>query len=241
MCGRYAMSANVADLSTVFGASDELDHELVPRYNIAPMTRVVVVRRTAKSPGPVLSSARWGLVPHWSRDDRIGARMINARAETVATSRAFAPAFASRRCIVPATGWYEWLRVSDKRKQPYFMSASDNELLGFAGLWELNASLLTCTILTTAALGDLALVHDRMPVVLPGERWTDWLGPGEYPDRLSSLPGEVLNPKIEMRPVGQMVGNVGNDGPELLAAVPAAALAEATPNSPARPDDLRLF
>ena len=116
MCGRYASTRSATDLSTLFDALDETEGELRPDYNIAPTDPVPIVRRSARAESPVLSVARWGLVPAWSRDATGAARMINARAETVVTSRAFATSFASRRCLVPADGWYEWARVADRGK-----------------------------------------------------------------------------------------------------------------------------
>lgn len=175
-----------------------------------------------------LSAARWGLVPHWARDARSGARMINARAETVATTRAYAPSFARRRCLVPADGWYEWLRRDGAPKQPYFMTRADGGVLAFAGIWSIwsggGEPLLTCSVITTAARGDLALVHDRMPLLLPPRRWTAWLAGGGDPADLLAPPAEETLAAIEIRPVGRAVGDVRNDGPELVARVSAPPL-----------------
>src|SRR5262249_23110019 len=121
MCGRYATTRSAADLSALFDAGDQTDDGLAPDYHLAPTDPVPVVRRSRRVEHPVLSVARWGLVPSWARDASGAARMINARAETVATARAYATSFASRRCLVPADGWYEWVRRSSKERQPYFM------------------------------------------------------------------------------------------------------------------------
>ena len=173
----------------------------------------------------VLDTARWGLLPPWAKDPRAGSRMINARAETVATSPAFAPSFARRRCLVPADGWFEWVR-DGKRKQAYYMTPADGSVLAFAGLWSAwgPESMLTCSVLTTAARGGLARVHDRMPLILPRERWADWLAGG-------GDPGDLLRPMtdgelaaVDVRPLRPDVGNVRNNGPHLLEAPPVETL-----------------
>jgi putative SOS response-associated peptidase YedK len=175
-----------------------------------------------------LSVARWGLVPAWAKDPRGGARMINARAETVASSNAFARSFARRRCLVPADGWYEWVRRGTG-KQAYFMTPRDGGVLAFAGVWSSwsapGQALLTCGIITTAAVGDLALVHQRMPLLLPSRSWSAWLTDPAEAGELLIGPTEEELAGIEIRPVGPGVGNVHNDGPELIEMVPAPPLA----------------
>jgi putative SOS response-associated peptidase YedK len=267
MCGRYATSRSSADLSSLFDAVDETDDALAADYNVAPTDPVPVVRVSERVGRPVLSVARWGLVPPWAKDPRVGARMINARVETVATSSAYARPFAQRRCLVPADGWYEWLRLSTG-KQAYFMTPADGSVLAFAGVWtawrgpESGDRLLTFSVLTTAAVGDLAAVHDRMPLVLPPSRWSSWLGltpddsaprrpppddsparlrppPADSPVRLRPPPDLLAPPPeefvagLEIRPVGPAVGDVRNDGPSLLARVDAPPLTESV--------ELRLF
>jgi putative SOS response-associated peptidase YedK len=239
MCGRYATTRSAADLSALFEASDETGG-LAADYNVAPTDPVPIVRATRRQDGPVLSLARWGLVPSWAKDTKGAARMINARAETVATTRAYAPSFAARRCLVPADGWYEWVRQTPDRRQPYFMTPKSGAVLAFAGLWsswgEGDGRLLTCTVLTTAAVGDLALVHDRMPLLLPRQRWRDWLR-GDDPRSLLAPPPPDELAALELRPVGAAVGDVRNDGPELVRQVTAPAL-----RVPAdEPIDLTLF
>jgi putative SOS response-associated peptidase YedK len=165
--------------------------------------------------------------------------MINARAETVATTRAYAPSFATRRCLVPADGWYEWVRRSPRDRQPYFMTRRDGGVLAFAGLWSVwGENTLSCTIVTTAAVGELADVHDRMPLMLPADRWRHWLD-GDVASASALLgppPAEYLD-SIEIRPVGAAVGDVRNDGPGLVERVFAAPL-----GAPAeQPQDLTLF
>jgi putative SOS response-associated peptidase YedK len=223
MCGRYATSRSNVDLSALFEAADETDG-LEPDYNVAPTDPVPIVRVSASAGGRVLSAVRWGLVPAWAKDPKVGARMINARAETVATSSAFAASFARRRCLVPADGWYEWVRGPEKSKQPYFMTLGDDEPCVFAGVWSVwgkdEGRLLTCSIITTAAVDDLALIHDRMPLLLPRDRWDAWLSApadGEPDPALLAPPPSSHVARLELRPVGARVGDVRNDGPDLVA------------------------
>src|SRR5436309_12040016 len=175
MCGRYATPRSAVDLSALFDAVDETGDGLAVDYNVAPTDPVPVVRVSNRVPGRVLSVARWGLVPPWASDTSGAARMINARAETVATTRAYATSFERRRCLVPADGWYEWRRTSARDKQPYFMTPRDGGVLAFAGLWTVRGEgadrLLTCSIVTVPAVAEFGGVHDRMPLVLPPQRW----------------------------------------------------------------------
>ncbi len=222
MCGRYATTRSAADLSAWFEAVDATGEAggVVPRYNLAPTDPAPLVHLAAGE--RVLSVGRWGLLPHWARDPREGARMINARVETVATTRAYAEAYARRRALVPADGWYEWRRVGSTR-QAYYLTPHDGSVLAFAGLWSRwgPARLLTFTVLTTAAAGPLAAVHDRMPLVLPPSRWAEWLA-GEPP------PPGIADGRLEIRPVGPAVGNVRNDGPELVRRVDPRPVPEPT-------------
>jgi putative SOS response-associated peptidase YedK len=177
-----------------------------------------------------LRVARWGLVPSFARDTGGAARRINARAETVAGLPSFRAALARRRCLIPADGWYEWARRDDGSRQPYFLTPADGSPLAFAGLYEFwgdaEHRLLTCAIVTTAAVGELAGVHDRMPLPLPREHWAGWLDPTRSdPGALLAPPAADLVARIELRPVGPAVGNVANDGPELIAPVPVPTAA----------------
>jgi putative SOS response-associated peptidase YedK len=248
MCGRYASSKDPADLVVEFeidaGNVKESVQDLPDNYNVAPTDPVIAVveRRNRENPDEVarkLTTVRWGLVPSWAKDARGAARMINARAETVATTPAYATSFATRRCVVPADGWYEWVRLGPKQRQPYFMTRRDGAVLAFAGLWTVwGDRMMTCSVITTAAVGDLALVHDRMPLVLAHGRVRQWL------DDDAAAASTVLSPPstdtlavIEMRPVGSAVGDVRNDGPRLIERVPAAPLGGMVE----RPQDLTLF
>jgi putative SOS response-associated peptidase YedK len=225
MCGRYATSRSAGDLSALFESRDETDGAVGPDFNVAPTDPVPLVR-LAPAGHRALAVGRWGLVPHWSRSTAGAARMINARVETVATSRAYAPSFARRRCLVPADGWYEWVRDPDGRRQPYYMTPRDGSVLAFAGIWSVSGpadrELLSFSVLTTAAVGELAEVHDRMPLLLPRERWAAWLGPAEEPAALLVPPPPEWLAGLEIRPVSPAVGDVRNDGPELTTRVSLA-------------------
>jgi putative SOS response-associated peptidase YedK len=241
MCGRYATTRGAADLSALFESYDDTGGRLAADYNVAPTDPVPIVRISASLGGPALSVARWGLVPPWAKDVRGGARMINARAETVATTSAYARSFTRRRCLVPADGWYEWVRGDGRAKQAYYMTPRDGGVLAFAGLWSVWTGapepLLSCSVVTTAAVGDLALVHDRMPLLLPPHRWSAWLVGGGEPGDLLAAPAEEAVARIEIRPVGREVGDVRNDGPGLIEPVPAAPLGR----PPEEPAELTLF
>lgn len=229
MCGRYASTRSAADLAELFDAVDETDGVLVADFNVAPTDPAPIVRTSARSEAPVLSVGRWGLVPNWSRDASGAARMINARVETVSESRAFARSFQERRCLVPVDGWYEWRRVAGAGKQPYFMTRPES--LVFGGIWSTwgagSSRLLTFSILTRPALGDLSLIHDRMPLVLEPSQWAAWLGDADATGLLTG-PSADYCAGIELRPVGSNVGDVRNDGPELIRRVAVPPLSAST-------------
>jgi putative SOS response-associated peptidase YedK len=240
MCGRYVVTRSWDDLLAEFEAADQLDGALYqPDYNVAPTDPVPVVltrHRPGDRGGRVvrqLRVARWGLVPSFAPDTGGAARRINARAETVGTLPSFRAALTRRRCLVPADGWYEWMRGEDGTRQPYFLASADGALLAFAGLYEFwgdaDHRLLTCAIVTTAAVGEPSRVHDRMPLVLPRQAWGGWLDPARPdPGPLLTPPGADLVARLELRPVGPAVGNVANDGPELIAPVPVSRTAAQT-------------
>jgi putative SOS response-associated peptidase YedK len=243
MCGRYVSVRSDADLVAEFDAVDATSGETVePDYNVAPTKPVrIVVNRPLRDPDGTpqptptrqLRIVTWGLVPSWAKDRSIGAKMINARVESVPTKPAFRKAFARRRCLVPADGWYEWQTVDTPdgpRKQPMYMTPEDGHLLAFAGLYEFwsppgdekAGTLTTCTIITAPAEGALAEIHDRMPLVLPRRAWDRWLDPkvGDPSDLLKSW-DEVAGEHLELRPVSPAVNKVDNNGPELLRPAPA--------------------
>lgn len=246
MCGRYATTRSATDLSAILEAIDLTEGAVAVDYNVAPTDPVPIVRMSASHGGRVVQVARWGLVPSWATDRRVGARMINARAETVATARAFAKPFALRRCLVPATGWYEFAPppLGGKAKQPYFMTPRDGGPVVFGGLWTVwgDEKLLTCSIVTTEAVGDLTAVHSRMPLVLSADRWASWLTERDHLDALLVPPSAADIAALEIRAVGSAVGDVRNDGPSLVEALPGFPPAGSAPLGPvAEATDLTLF
>ncbi|GGL08909.1 SOS response-associated peptidase [Nocardia jinanensis] len=223
-------------------------------YNVAPTTQILTVvdRHTHEHPDDTPSRRirrmRWGLIPHWTKAAEPGIPvkgrpLFNARADKAATLPSFRDAVKYRRCLVPMDGWYEWLVEPDPSgpgkgkkprvvKHPYFMSHPDGSRLYMAGLWSVwkdrslddPEPLLSCTILTTDAIGDLTRIHDRMPLPMPPERWGAWLDPDHpAPADLLEPPSEELVAEIAARPVSPLVNSVKNNGPELLASPGDAA------------------
>jgi putative SOS response-associated peptidase YedK len=248
MCGRYAASKNPDDLVEEFEVVARPQESLGPDYNVAPTKKVyaVVERRPRDEPeGSTrreLAIVRWGLVPSWAKDPSIGNKMINARMETVAEKPAYRRAFAKRRCLLPADGYYEWYtpeggpkgRTGKPVKQPFFIHPADGGILAMAGLYELwrdptradddpYAWLMTATVLTTQAEDAVGMIHDRMPLFVERERWHDWLDPER--DGSTSDPRELLVPaapgRLDAYPVSTAVNSVRNNGPELLEPIAA--------------------
>ena len=178
MCGRYRLSRRKQLIAEHFDIDDDVDWE--PRYNIAPSQAVGIIRQARSKPDRHFSLARWGLIPSWAKDASIGASTINARSETVTDKPAYRDAFTSHRCLIPADGFFEWRRNS-REKQPFHFGMHDDSLFAFAGLWDrwidsAGAAIESCSILTTAN-SVLASIHDRMPVILPKEKYDLWLDP----------------------------------------------------------------
>ena len=247
MCGRYAATKDPARLTEEFDAVDATAGEAGGAdYNVAPSKNVVTVvqRHPRDSDGAVqkdepavrgLRVMRWGLVPFWAKDPAVGNRMINTRAESAKDKPAFRKALARRRCLIPADGWFEWRRKpatdgagngKKAAKDPFFMTTPDASSLAFAGLWESwrdpNAAadappLVTCSVLTVEALGQLAEIHHRMPLMMPANSWADWLDPDNTePSAMLAEPPWDLIESLELRPVSTLVNNVRNNGPELV-------------------------
>lgn len=224
MCGRYVSVQSDDDIAEEFDAIIPEKHEtLDPDYNVAPTDRVriVVNRHDVRQ----IRTANWGLVPYWSKDRKGAARMINARVESVPTKPAFRTAYAKRRCLVPADGWYEWQLVdtaSGPRKQPMYMTA--DHAIAFAGLYEFwrdpsgsEPTLTTCTIITTPSEGALATVHERMPLLVRRDGWARWLDPSVTdPADLLGVWDEAAGEHLELRPVSEKVNKVENDGSDLI-------------------------
>jgi putative SOS response-associated peptidase YedK len=246
MCGRYELHSHPAAIALAFG----LDHppDVHARYNIAPMTEVPVVR-VGNDGRRELVRMRWGLVPRWAKDPSIGAKMINARAETVAEKISFKLAFRRHRCLLPADGFYEWRDVATPHphKEPLHIGMKNGALFGFAGLYERWLSeegevLDSCTIVTTEANSLMRSLHDRMPVIVAPENYALWLDPahpvGE--DLLAPYPADAM----AWYPVSTRVNVARNDDPTLIKPVAAAHVASeplhlATP--PHDPEQESLF
>jgi putative SOS response-associated peptidase YedK len=248
MCGRYASSRRPEDLIEEFEVVDNrVRSPLAPDYNVAPTKEVyAVVERppSAEASGPEppdaqrqLRVVRWGLVPSWAKDPAIGNRMINARMETVAEKPAFKRAFAKRRCLLPADGYFEWYPTEQKtkagkpRKQPFFIRPKDGSSLAMAGLYEIwrdptraeddpERFRWTCTVITTEAEDELGKIHDRMPLMVERERWGEWLDPSQAKDSLLELLVPAAPGRLEAYPVSTEVSNVRNNGAHLLDPLP---------------------
>jgi putative SOS response-associated peptidase YedK len=250
MCGRMTQQTPPSDVAKIFDAELREDGPFMPSWNVAPTDPVTVV--VQRDDGRVVERQRWGLIPAWATSAAAaGAKMINARAETIMASSAFRVAVRKRRCIVPADAFYEWIRDGGKRL-PYLLRAADGfaedpatPLLNFAGLWSVWKDPATgiwvpsCAVVTTVASAQVSPIHNRMPVILPGESWRDWLDP-ELTD-----PGEIMSMLIpaedalEIYPVSPLVNSVRNNGPELAA--PLSETETATAMSTVSPAQQTLF
>jgi putative SOS response-associated peptidase YedK len=278
MCGRFVSARKRLELLEEFAVErDRVANDRDPDYNVAPTRRIyAVMDRVAKAenenaeneegggPRRELRLVRWGLVPSWSKDGTGGARMINARAETVAVKPAFRGAFARRRCIIPADGYYEWQAAVDKKaKQPFYIYRSDGGILCFAGIYELwrdgsvpadheDAWLWTASIITTDATDEIGEIHDRTPMVVPRERWDDWLDPANNDKQLllaTMLPATSSGTSgLASYPVSTAVNSVRNNGPDLIEPLPAGSSGQsagggtsARGSSPGKVDRSSLF
>lgn len=249
MCGRFVSTSPPDELANYFGAA--APEALLPEnYNVAPTTDIYGVvaapgadggdgAAETTAPERRLETFHWGLVPFWAKEEKIGNRMINARAETVHSKNAYRAAFARRRCLIPADGFYEWKVVGrdekgKPRKQPMFVHRVDGEPLAMAGLWERwrgperdrPEALHSATVVTTSANEFMSDIHDRMPVFLPPAVWDEWLDPAnDDTDALRELLVPAAEGLLAAHPVDPKVGNVRNKGPELI-----------EPYDPATPD-----
>jgi putative SOS response-associated peptidase YedK len=225
MCGRYVVATPFQQMALDFGAVTDV--EFAAHYNLAPTASVPVLWRRAQDEGTVrLDAARWGLVPSWAKDPGIGVRAFNARIETAAEKPMFRSAFVRRRRVLPADGYYEWRKGEGKAKQPMFIHAQDGAQLALAGLYESwkdaeGRLLWSVSVLTGPAVGEeLAAIHDRMPLTVARDLIEPWLDPDlRDADRVRSLLDLDRVPAWSARPVGPAVGNVRNNGPELIAPV----------------------
>jgi putative SOS response-associated peptidase YedK len=226
VCGRFTLTAAPEDVERAFGLDET--PQLRPRFNIAPGQDVATIHRT-EGGRSVLQLRRWGLVPFWAKDPGIGARLINARGETLDAKPSFREAFRRRRCLVPADGFYEWAAVGSGPRQPYWVARADGACFAIAGLYERwkspqGESLETCTLITTDANERLRTIHHRMPVILAPADYGPWLDASLYePERLRAL----LNPRphegLELRAVSRRVNRPEHDDPACIAPLQEAA------------------
>lgn len=232
MCGRFVSITEPDGLVRFFSVDERKADDLPPSYNVAPSQPVyAVAEHTAER---VLVKFQWGLVPHWAKDAKIGNKLINARAESVADKPAFRDAFKRKRCLIPADGFYEWRKLREKRKVPYFIHHADGLPLAFAGLWstwrdkelpddapEDAGWLRTCTIVTTDAGPRIRELHTRMPVLLPPDLWDAWLDadlkdPAELRHILDAASDEIL----VWHPVSTRVNTPAINDPSLIEPAP---------------------
>ncbi|MCR6031616.1 SOS response-associated peptidase [Nocardioides sp. zg-579] len=254
MCGRYASSRRAEDLVEEFDVDAlRIAAELEPDYNVAPTKDVYAVverppsgEQVAERAGRAerqLRVARWGLVPSWAKDISIGNRMINARMETVAEKPAYKRAFAKRRCLLPADGYFEWYptqqttKAGKPLKQPFFIRPRNGGTLAMAGLYEIwrdparpeddpDRFVWSCTVITTDAEDELGHIHDRMPLMVEPDRWADWLDPTAAQDSLLDLLVPAAPGALEAYPVSREVSNVRNNGAHLIDPLPLEEVVE---------------
>ncbi len=273
MCGRFVSARQRQELIDEFLVErDQVSRDIAPDYNVAPTDPIfAVITRASRESGAAghrgdaptaareapaaaarepaareLRLVRWGLVPSWAKDRSAGARLINARAETVAVKPSFRSAFARRRCLIPADGYYEWRTLGGRehgrpRKQPYYIHRADGQGMAFAGIYELwrdaalpadhpAARLWTAAIVTTRATDAVGWVHDRMPMVVSPGHWDEWLDPatGDAESLLRAIT-PAASSDLETRPVSTAVNSVANDGPDLITPLAAEGGPGTTP------------
>ncbi|MXZ41936.1 MAG: SOS response-associated peptidase [Caldilineaceae bacterium SB0666_bin_21] len=219
MCGRFGLIPKQASFQLQFAV--DLPQGIVPQFNIAPTQPVAIVRRNTVLEDRESTFAHWGLIPGWSKDASWAARLINARSETAAEKPSFRSAFKRRRCLIPATFFYEWTREKGGR-QPYRFAMADGSYVAMAGLWEHWQSpdgheIESCTILTTDANEFMQTYHHRMPVILHPRQYDMWLMADEWAvpglrDLCQACPDDVL----DVQPASRLVNDAGNEGPHLL-------------------------
>jgi len=222
MCGRFNLRTPASELASFFDIvfDPPLQATLAPRFNIAPSQPVLVIRGEFDRVAADL--VNWGLVPGWAKDPTVGNRMINARCETVAEKPSFQAAFRRRRCLVPATGFYEWQKTGGREKQPWHIHRPDDSPLAFAGIWERweaddGSALETCAIITTAANSRMDPIHHRMPVILEPADFPAWLDPEhDDRDRLESLMVPCPDQELVTEPIDTWVNRPANEGPDCL-------------------------
>ena len=249
MCGRFAFYSPHEAVVRLFGLPDDTP-AVEPCYNIAPTTFIPAVRVLPDETSPDIAATRrlamlyWGLVPAWAREKSIGARMINARAETLQEKPAFRAAYRKRRALVPADGYYEWMQLGPRDKQPYFIQPASGGPFALAALWEAwrdpasGEPLESCTLITTVPAKSIAYIHDRMPVIIPPAAYAEWLDPGNRDvTRLDRLLGPDGAGEMVAHAVSRLVSNARNQGPRLIEQVAEPPLAMTLDLAPAPDDD----
>ncbi len=223
MCGRFSLFEEKADLVEKYSVLRDLTGEVVPRWNISPTQQVLAVIEEESE--RCLANLRWGLVPFWAKDPSIGSRMINARLEGVEESKAYRNAFKKRRCLIPASGFYEWKKLGGgpkSPKQPYFIHFNDDSPMTFAGIWETwspagKETIRSCSIITTVPNEAVAFVHDRMPLILGEDQWESWLAPEALDAKEVE---ELFVPQesgiFKLDPISTRVNSPANEGPDIL-------------------------
>lgn len=212
MCGRFALAATPEELAYQFHLSRQVT--IAPRYNIAPSQQIVIIRPGTN--GNTTSAVRWGFIPHWTKDENFSAKLINARAETVQDKPAFWEAFKERRCLIPATGFYEW-KQEGNRKQPYYIKMKNGGLFAMAGIWECwqnpaGETIESCAIITTEANTIVGKIHDRMPAIFPESSYGLWLSTTNDGKSLRDFLRPYDPFKMTAYPVSGMVNYVKNEG-----------------------------
>jgi putative SOS response-associated peptidase YedK len=223
MCGRYALSAAISDIAQEFSTNSAPELSLPADWNIKPTNDVYIIKNQA------IEIASWGMIAHWSKSDdeavKSQSSAINARSESVHEKPTFKSAFRSNRCLLPATGYYEWASELGKykTKQPIYISRDDNKLLAFTGIFQSWTSpsgrvIQSVSIITRQAVGQLALVHSRMPVFLPRDRWADWMNPKINDVATIRSLMDIPNPDANLgfHPVSSAVNSITGSGPELI-------------------------
>ena len=221
MCGRFSFTQLAQAIADSFNLTSV--PELSPRYNISPTQPVVTILHNSQDSDREFKLLHWGLIPSWAKDPKMGAKLINARAETVEEKPAFRSAFKKRRCLILADGFYEWQQQNGK-KQPYYFRVEDGKMFAFAGLWEHWQSpegdmIDSCTIITTQANDILSPIHDRMPVILDQKKYDQWLDTKQKPESLKSLLQPYRSELMTAYPVSAKVNNPKNDSPECIEAI----------------------
>ena len=234
MCGRGRLSSDPSDIAARFGVPHGTPlPNIAPNWNLAPTQDIAIVRRHPKQHVRCLDLARWGLIPSWARDIKIGFSSFNARSEGIEERAAFRDAFRARRCLIPLDGFYEWKKLGPKQREPYAIALKDGGMMALAGLWEMWRApsgewVRSATIVTCEANALLAPLHERMPVILPPAAWSAWLG--EEPAVAAALKA-LLAPyppgDMALWPVDKRVGDVKNNDPALFE--PVTALEKSPP------------